>query len=291
MRWFPSLIRMPLLTGHKVQNLAPIVSFVSIATGSYLDFWQNQIRSARVYFDKSENIEFVLLTDQPDKIHQIEKELFSDTNWKLQFGIVPHQEWPFPTLYKFKHIIANSDLLNAEVVWHLDADMLFAEQEVYHELIESSAQGQMVFVSHPGYFRMHRQKRIFLYFNTPLLLLRDLNTYLKEGGIGTWEKSRTSNSFVESRKRINYICGGSWGGERNVVLEFSREVSGRIDADFELNIVARFHDESHINWFKANHECKILEPSYCYEGSYTHLKSLKGKIIAVNKNVDSSWER
>ena len=282
---------MQLLTAHNVRKETPLVTFVSIATGRYLDFWQNQINSAREYLDKSVNLEFVLLTDQPNRVSQITKELFSDTNWKLQVGIVPHQEWPFPTLYKFKHLIAHSELLNGDVVWHLDADMLFADQNVYRELIEASEEGKMVFVSHPGYFRMRGLKRISLYLHAPILLLKDFKMFLKERGIGTWENSRASRSFVESRKRVNYVCGGSWGGKRKSVLEFSHQTSEQIDADFDLNIVARFHDESHINWYKANHKCKTLEPSFCYEDSYAHLTSLKGKIIAVNKSADLNWER
>lgn len=269
----------------------PLITFVSIATGRYIDFWQNQINSAKIYFDKSENIEFVILTDQPDRALQIGKELFDDTNWKLQIGYTPHQEWPFPTLYKFKHIISNSALLKGEVVWHLDADMLFADLNVPCELIKFASGGQMVFVSHPGYFRMSGVKRISLYLKYPQLFIRDLMLYMKEGGVGTWERYRSSNSFVESKKRVNYVCGGSWGGNRSVLLDFSNEVSNRIDADFKLNIVARFHDESHINWYKANNECKILDSSYCHEDSYKHLKSLKKKILAVNKNASASWER
>ena len=269
----------------------PLITFVSIATGRYLAFWENQFNSAKHYLDKSARIEFVILTDQIEELKNASKELLRGTNWKLQIGHVPHQEWPFPTLYKFKHIISNWNLLNGEAIWHLDADMVFSDRDVHISLLKLSQENEMVFVSHPGYFRSKGASKLCLYLNWPPLLLKDLKCLIKERGLGTWEKNRLSLAFVESHKRLNYVCGGSWGGKRQAFLEFLNELSNRVNSDLYSGVMARYHDESHINWFRVNYRCKVLDPSYCYEESYPHLNGLQKKIIAVDKSEFSNWER
>lgn len=269
----------------------PIISFVSVATDRYLAFWESQIYSAKEHLDLNARIEFVILTDQVKRVEGLRKELFDDTNWKLQIGSVPHQDWPFPTLFKFKHIIDNSNLLSGETIWHLDADMLFAASNTHLDLVKASVGDEMVFVSHPGYYRLGGVKRVFLYLTIPFLLVKDLKCLINESGLGTWERNHLSLAFVEPHKRLNYVCGGSWGGMRETFLSFSDELSSRIDEDFNSGIIARFHDESQINWYRANRPCKVLNPAYCFEESYENLKGVKKKIIAVDKSGFSNWVR
>jgi hypothetical protein len=116
-------------------------------------------------------------------------------------------------------------------------------------------------------------------------LLRDVKSILKEGGLGSWESNRRSLAYVERQYRRRYVCGGSWGGNRDLFLEFSRIISDRVDIDYQTGVIARFHDESHINWYAANFDYKLLTPSY------ENLKGESMKIIAVNKNSATPWER
>jgi hypothetical protein len=269
----------------------PSISFVSIATGRYLDFWKNQIKSAWTHLDPAAPIEFVLLTDLGEITDSAIDEIFENTNWVLKVGYVPHQQWPFPTLFKFRHVLQNAELLRGKIVWHLDADMLFAGKNVEYDLIQFSRPGVMTFVAHPGYFRNFGKSKLFLYMSYPELILRDARSQFLEGGRGTWERNKLSFAYVEAKKRIEYVCGGSWGGDRETFLDFSEKLASRIDLDLKSEFIARFHDESHINWYRANHVCLVLDSSYCFENSYRHLTGLNRRIVAVNKSESSTWER
>jgi hypothetical protein len=277
--------------GHKIDLEVPDISFVTIATGRYLDFWKDQLNSARIYLDKQKPIEFIILTDQVDGLMSQSQSLLLDTNWTLKVAHAPHQEWPFPTLYKFKYIVFNSKLFTGRIVWHLDADMLFSADNIESELILASRSSKMIFVLHPGYYRSKGMKRIFFYVTKPAFFFRDVRTFLFEGGLGTWERDKQSLAYVQKKNRAQYVCGGSWGGEKDIFLKFSRELANRIDQDLESEIVARFHDESHINWYRANHLCSVLDSSYCFEESYRNLRYLEKKIVAVNKSETSVWQR
>lgn len=276
---------------HKEGNTCISTTFVSVATGRYLNFWKSQILSAMKFLDKSLQIEFVLLTDQVEAVEVFRHEIESGTRWQIKIGIVEHQDWPFPTLYKFKHILRHSDLLSGNLIWHLDADMLFADNEFLDELRRYSSENRMILVSHPGYFRPRGTKMVFLYLFNPSLFLRDIKSLIMEGGIGSWETNRQSLAYVERRKRRRYLCGGSWGGNKDLFLNFSKIISDRVDRDYMSGVIARFHDESHINWYAANYGCRILPPSYCFEENYENLKGLPMKIVAVDKNASAPWER
>jgi hypothetical protein len=267
------------------------ISFVTVATGRYIEFWKSQVESAIKYLNKDLAIEFVLLTDQVTAAELFLREFSNYTNWKLKIGFVEHQSWPFPTLYKFKHILRHADLLDGKNVWHLDADMLFADGEVVQELDRYCSTNEMIFVAHPGYFRKSGISKLQFYVLNPDYIIRDLRSYFLEGGIGSWEKSKNSLAYVGRSKRNMYVCGGSWGGRREIFLEFSAVASQRIDKDYTSGQIARFHDESHINWYAANNTCEVISSSYCFEESYRNLRGLTGKLIAVNKSAVANWER
>jgi hypothetical protein len=169
--------------------------------------------------------------------------------------------------------------------------MLFSDKGIELELSQVSGEGKMVLVKHPGYFRNKGMKKFFIYLFHLSLFFRDSKSLLFESGIGTWEKNEQSLAFVPKNSRKQYVCGGSWGGKRKIFLDFSTDLENRIDQDLTIKIVARFHDESHINWYLANHSCIVLDPSYCFEESYSHLVSVKKRIVAVNKSSSLVWER
>lgn len=275
----------------KERNFFTSTTFVTVATGRYLDFWKSQIESAMKFLNRNSQIEFVLLTDQVEAAEVFGHEVMMSSNWKIKIAYVEHQDWPFPTLYKFKHILRHSALLSGNLIWHLDADMLFANTEIVEDLGRYSLENKMILVSHPGYFRPRGFKKFPFYLFNPVILLRDVKSILKEGGLGSWENNRRSLAFVERQYRRKYVCGGSWGGNRDLFLEFSRIISDRVDMDYQSGVIARFHDESHINWYVANFEYKLLTPSYCFEETYENLKGEPIKIIAVNKNSATPWKR
>ena len=83
----------------------PVISFASVATGRYLDFWHSQIISARRCLSGEEQLEFIVFTDRSK---EIKFDLFNGTNWKLVVVPIEQREWPYPSLLKFHYIQNNS---------------------------------------------------------------------------------------------------------------------------------------------------------------------------------------
>jgi len=266
----------------------PRITFITIATGRYLEFWKQQINSARSYIDSEICIEFLVLTDNPGNV---DLHIFEGTSWKLKIAKVEHSEWPYPTLFKFRYIMENRHLINSDYIWHLDADMLFGDRNVHSALISAASSENIVLVQHPGFYRPAFYSLIKNYFRNPVLVIKDLRIFVKYGAIGTWDLNKKSKAYVDRKKRHKYFCGGSWGGKKSAFFKMCAELESRINLDIHNDCVAKFHDESHINWYGAIRVHEELDSSYCFEKSYQFLSGLTPKIIAVNKNEHEVWSR
>ena len=57
-------------------------------------------------------------------------------------------------------------------------------------------------------------------------------------------------------------------------------------------IIAKFHDESHLNAFASQSKSITwLNPEYCFEPSYPNLNSLDPYLHVVDKNENTKWKR
>lgn len=174
-----------------------------------------------------------------------------ETNRKVIMTHVEHKSWPWMTLGRY-HIFSNNKDLFSDIdyLYYCDADMLFVG-EVGNEIL-----GDLVATQHHGFF----EKR------------------------GTPETNPKSLACVYPNENMQYFCGGFNGGSCKEYLKMSEQISHNIDIDFKNDIIAIWHDESHINrYFIDNRPTKILSPSYCYHQAVTH-SPFERKILALTKN-------
>ena len=57
--------------------------------------------------------------------------------------------------------------------------------------------------------------------------------------------------------------GGTNGGRTAEYLDMCETLACNIRDDFNRGIIAKFHDESHVNKYFRSHKCKILPAEYC----------------------------
>ena len=122
-------------------------------------------------------------------------------------------------------------------------------------------------------------------------ILKDLRDFLHIGGLGSWERNPDSLAFVPRNARKNYVCGGCWFGSKKEVLEMCKMLCDRVKQDLQKNKIAKFHDESHLNWFATHFPFELESSEFCFDPSYPQLKRIQPLIEAVNKNIDSPWLR
>jgi hypothetical protein len=88
-----------------------------------------------------------------------------------------------------------------------------------------------------------------------------------------------------------YVCGATWFGKRNSIIDLCISLSLRIKEDLSRDILAKFHDESHLNWFAANSAFSLVDPKFCYDENYPQLGGIKPTLVAVDKSKVTDWER
>jgi histo-blood group ABO system transferase len=168
---------------------------------------------------------------------------------KVVSNKINHAPWPWMTLGRysiFEHF--ENQLLEMDYLFYCDADMLFVDN-VGDEIISDRVATQ-----HPGY----------------------------AGKRGEPETRPQSTACIYPNEQMQYFAGGFNGGTSYEYLKMAKTISNNIRKDIENNIIAIWHDESHLNrYFINNPPTKILDPTYCCPEQ----SNLTGrKLLALLKN-------
>jgi len=173
----------------------------------------------------------------------------------LPHGIVT---WPFATMCRCHAYVHHADALaRMDYVFACDADMLFVN-EVGEEILS-----ERVATHHPGYY----------------------------GRSGTFETRRESAAYVDASVARPYFAGGFYGGTAQEFLKIARTMKENAAKDLEKDIIAIWHDESHLNCYCAhNPPTLMLLPSYCMPERvpvqwYSQVvRNMPAKLIALDKD-------
>lgn len=140
-------------------------------------------------------------------------------------------EWPFSTMMRFVMYDRHHELLESmDYLFACDADMLFigsVGDEILHDRVGTLS---------PGFV----------------------------GTRGTYETRSISTACIDNHEGKYYFAGGFCGGASQDFLKMSHVMTQNIETDLKKDIVAVWHDESHLNRYFATHEPTILSPLYCY---------------------------
>ena len=164
--------------------------------------------------------------------------------------------WPYDTMMRIAIYHKNRELLkDMDYLFATDADMLFVDT-VGDEILSDRVATQ-----HPGFI----------------------------GKRGTYESRKESTAYIGHHEGRYYFAGGFNGGSSKEFLKMVAILSENIEKDLSKNIIAIWHDESHINrYFIDNPPTCILSPSYCYPENW-NLPYHK-RLLALDKNHKSMRE-
>lgn len=191
------------------------------------------------------------------KNHDVTMFVFSDKEIPKKEGLIhifqEHEGWPNATLKRYHIFSKHKDILSQmDYLYYCDADMLFVA-DVGDEVL-----GDLVATIHPGFFDRGR------------------DSY-------TYEGREESTAYIGPTEGCRYYAGGFNGGISNKFLEMAEQIKNNVDTDFSNNIIAIWHDESHLNKYFMEHKPTIeLSPSYCYPESWNI--PFEKRLLALDKN-------
>ncbi len=224
------------------------VALIIIATGQYKQFLKNLITTADKYFLSNHNVIYYLFVDKNIEINYSSRQ--------IKQIIIPDEPFPLPTLYRYKYINNNVNVLNADTdyIYYIDSDMIF-ENNVGDEIFSD-----IVCVTHPGY----------------------MNTK------GVPDKNKSSLAYIPEHIDFEYKQNAFFGGNKDCVLSMCKFLENQIDIDYKRGYIALWWDESHANKFYICYSTKVLSPEYCYNknknSACTKIKHFIPRITIVPKN-------
>jgi len=153
--------------------------------------------------------------------HEITCLLYTDheveTSDNVKVHYIDHEPWPMPTLKRYNYFMKERDfILKHDYCFYFDADMRI-DSPVGEEVL-----GDLVATKHP-YQSFHS--------------IHDMS----------YDRNPQSLAYVPYGEGLTYYAGGFNGGKTTKFLEMSEKISKNVSKDLENNVVALWHDESHMN--------------------------------------------
>lgn len=223
-----------------------------IATGPYRAFVEPLLASARELLLADCEREFLLFLDEAPA------ELAGDCHL---YG-VEHLRWPLVTLRRFATLLQAEERISAaDWFLFLDADMRVVSPIALEEMFDDAR--PLTGVQHP---------------------------YVPPGSGFPLERDRRSDAFVaHGREASHYWQGCLWGGRSEEALAMMRDLAGSVAADEAKGIVARWHDESHLNRYfgQRENQVKTLDPGFALPDSDPSL-TCAPRILHLDKD-DSAF--
>ena len=241
------------------------------ATAGYIKYAKELGESFTSTFFPGAEIRYLVFTDNIDEVQR----------WILPDRItvvgveITHKPWPISAISRYNDYKNFAHLLTSELVLFTDADMKIIG-EVPSTFKPNQWPNEIALVRHPGFYRKDE------------IVRKGVSRFLpnKTEALGSWEDRPESQAYVTERRRKHYVCGGVWMATPKAAINLCSVLSSRIDDDDRRDVMAVWHDESHLNWWAANNRHAILSPEYCFVRSYSELDELTPRIEALDKPAE-----
>lgn len=209
------------------------VAILYICTGRYDVFWKDFYESCERFFLPQLIREYFVFTDA-ERIYAEENNPAIHKIYQQRLG------WPKDTLLRFQLFSTiKNELAVFDYIFFFNANAQIF-QPINPEDVLPSEDEKLTAVLHPGY-------------------------YNKKPSRFTYEsKQKKSMAYIPKGEGKYYFAGGLNGGIAKDYLQLITDLKTNIEKDLSKNIIAVWHDESHLNHYLLNRRPKILSPAYIY---------------------------
>lgn len=222
------------------------IAILTIATNNYKDFLYPLVESIQNKF---------LTSNQKDIFVFADEDLISDKYSNIIFNKIEHEPWPYITLKRyhyFSKIVEN--LANYDMVIYFDCDL-----EVVQDINEFPI-CDLFGVVHPGIYVLGKMWDI--------------------------ETNPQSTAYIPPENEGIYHQGCFWGGSSSEICKMISELKDNTQIDLNNNIVAKWHDESHLNSYLFKNKNKVISMPSSY--SYPEKWQLPFEKIIIHKEKNNN---
>lgn len=200
------------------------IAILYICTGKYKQFFKDFYSSAMDYLLTEAQKTFFIWTDEV----KIAEDLI---NVKALYRECAG--FPADSIFRFEMFLqVEEELKNYDYIYFFNSNVLFA-QNIGDEILPDET--GLAMGIWPG-AREHQPSWMLPY-----------------------ERNRKSLAYIfPYGKNYVYYMGGLNGGKADQYLDMIRTLCHNIRDDYDRGIIAKFHDESHINAYMRSHACKQI---------------------------------
>lgn len=203
-----------------------------ICTGNYTVFWKEFYESCEKWLLPDCEKYYYVFTDA-DEID------YEKNNSHIRKVFQENLGWPNNTLKRYHIFLKHKNLYaDMDYLYFFNANLKIVKLIKTEDFLPEK--GKIMVTIHPGY-------------------------YNKINSQFPYERNDISTAYIPEGEGEYYIAGGLNGGERDVFLGMAEQLKRDIDQDENINYVACWHDESHINNFiYCYNNFQLLSPAYLY---------------------------
>jgi hypothetical protein len=225
-----------------------MIGILYICTGKYDIFWKKFFLSAEKNLLPGHEKKYFVFTDA--------KQLYAEGSHKVQKIYKETLGWPYNTLFRFKMFLGvEEDLQKCDYLFFFNANIVFVDK-IGDDILPGEANGGLLAVKHPGFW--DKPRSAFPY-----------------------DSNESSTAYIPQDEGEHYFMGGFNGGQSGPYLQLIKTLNNNIHADIGKDVIALWHDESHLNKYMLDKKPKILSPAYGFVEGYAI--PFKPKLVVLLK--------
>ena len=228
------------------------LAILYIATGRYTVFWQHFYKSAEKNLLPTHQKHYFVFTDD---IALLSEHHQTNVTYIKQEKL----GWPYDTLMRFEIFLSQKDKIkDYDFVFFFNANTEVVKEITAQEFLPENPTKNLVFALQPHSF--HKR----------------LNKF-------TYDRNPQSTAYIDKNSGSYYFTGALNGGRSKDYLDMCETLNQNTKIDLENNVIALWHDESHLNKYAIGRtDIKIL-PAYFTRGETEYWKT-SSKIMFSDKS-------
>ena len=233
------------------------IAVLYICIGKYSVLWPEFYESSQKYLFTSSNVHYFVYTDSVDLIESLNNSPNVTCIEEKNYG------WPGNTLFRFRMFLGIKEWLQKfDYIYFFNANALFVTN-VDEDILPNDK--ELVVAEH--------------------FAMRNIDPILFE-----YDRNKKSKAYVQYGKEGgHYVQAAMIGGATDTFLSMCHECSLNIEEDFKEGVIARWHDESHLNKYILGRKIKLLPSIYIYpEALLSKIDNSNVKILMRDKTKYAS---
>lgn len=206
------------------------IAILYICLGKYDIFWRDFYESSLKYFVCNSEKDYFVFTDSFEIYAENKNNVFK--LYQNNLG------WPGNTLFRFNMFSNIKDKLeNYDYIFFFNANALFVDFVTEQHILPEAE--DLVVVQHPSFYDKKRSQY-------------------------PYEKNPNSLAYIARYEGKVYVQGCLSGGKSKPYIDLINTINNNTKIDNGNNIVATWHDESHLNKYIMDKNYKLLSPGFSY---------------------------